>query len=297
MNKIGLHSGYWRGTEAAEAGASELLELTKKTACEVLEIGPDCLLNMTAAERKDFRKAVADAGMYLSINGGFTDKNDIAADDPSIRRIGIEWAKKVLQAMQEVGCDRWSGINYSEWLRRPGVPELTPDYKEHVRSLSLDSMREIIKTAEDCGVQYCFEIVNRFEQFIMNTSEEGVSFCEDLGSPNAKLLLDTFHMNIEEDSIVDAITYAQQKGRLGHLHTGESNRRLPGFDGKTHMDWDAIMGAVKNSGYQGYITMEPFMKMGMTTICCWRDLSHGADLEQMIGYARDAAQFLRSKLV
>ncbi|WP_343210118.1 sugar phosphate isomerase/epimerase family protein [Anaerolentibacter hominis] len=296
MNKIGLHNGFWRGTEAQDAGLYKLLELTNKTTCEVIEIGPDLLLGMTPAERLDFKKALADMGMELSINGGFTNQNDIAADDPAIRRIGIEWAKNVLQAMYEVGCDRWSGINYSEWLRRPAVPDLTPEYKDHVRGLSIDSMREIIKTAEDCGVNYCFEIVNRFEQFIMNTSAEGVSFCEDVGSPNAKLLLDTFHMNIEEDNIADAIRYAQEKGRLGHIHVGESNRRIPGFDGKTHMDWDTIMGAMKDSGYQGYVVMEPFMKMGMTTICCWRDLSHGADLATMTDYAKKGAQFLRSKL-
>ena len=296
MNKIGLHSGYWRGTEAADAGVYKWLELTKATSCEVIELGPDYLLAMTPAQRQDFKKAIADAGMELSVNGGFTEKNDISADDPAIRHIGIEWAKNVLQAMYEVGCDRWSGINYSQWLRRPEVPSLTPDFKNHVRSLSLGSMREIIKTAEDCGVDYCFEIVNRFEQFLMNTAEEGVSFCEEVASPNAKLLLDTFHMNIEEDSIVDAILFAQQKGRLGHLHVGESNRRIPGFDGKTHMDWDAILGAVKESGYPGYITMEPFMKMGLTTVCCWRDLSHGADLEKMTEYVKAGAEFLRSKL-
>lgn len=296
MNKIGLHYAYWIGTEAVDAGAYKWLEMAKKAGCEVNEIGMQAILDMTTEERREYKKAVADAGMCLSINDGWTVKDDIAADDPAVRRIGIEKAKRVLQAMYEVGSDRWSGINYSQWLRRPGVPVCTPEYKRHVRDLSLESMREIIKTAEDCGVDYCFEIVNRFEQFIMNTAEEGVKFCEDLGSPNAKLLLDTFHMNIEEDNIADAIKYAQSKGRMGHLHVGESNRRIPGFEGRTNMNWDAIMGAVKESGYAGYIVMEPFMTMGNTEICCWRDMSHGADVETMIGYAKDGADFLRGKL-
>ncbi|MBQ4473963.1 MAG: sugar phosphate isomerase/epimerase [Lachnospiraceae bacterium] len=295
MNKIGMHSGYWREL-CPNATAYDLVDLTVKTGCEVVEFGPAYLLNMTTEERKEFKKYYEDAGLELSINGGFKYYNDIAHDNADIRRVGIEWAKRVLQAMYEAGSNRWSGINYSQWLRRPEVPVCTPEFKNHVRDLSLDSMREIIKTAEDCGVNYCFEIVNRFEQFIMNTSAEGVAFCEDLGSPNAKLLLDTFHMAIEEDYIPDAITYAQSKGRLGHLHTGESNRRLPGFDGKSNMNWDAIMGAVKESGYTEFITMEPFMKMGNTEICCWRDLSHGADLEQMISDAAAGANFLRSKL-
>ena len=53
---------------------------------------------------------------------------------------------------------------------------------------------------------------------------------------------------------------------------------------------------MKKTGYEGFITMEPFMKMGLTTICVWRDLSHDADVDQMVVYARDAANFLRGKL-
>ena len=141
------------------------------------------------------------------------------------------------------------------------------------------------------------EVLNRFEGYMLNDCAEAIRYVKLVNTPNVKVMLDNFHMNIEEDSIADAISFAQQKGRLGHLHVGESNRRIPGFDGKTHMDWDAILSAVKACGYSGYITMEPFMKMGMTTICCWRDLSHGADLEKMTEYAKAGAQFLRSKLI
>ena len=62
-------------------------------------------------------------------------------------------------------------------------------------------MREAIKTAEDCDVIFCVEVVNRFEQFMMNTAAEGIAFAQEVGSPNCKILLDTFHMNIEEESI------------------------------------------------------------------------------------------------
>ena len=296
MNKIGLHQGYWRQTPAEHAGIERWLELTKQTTCEVFEIGPSIILPMSKQERADFKKLIADNGMTLSINGGYTPSNDIASDDPAIRKIGVEYGKSVLEAMADVGCDRWSGINYSAWLRRPDCEILTYDEKQRIRELSLESMKQIIKTAEDCGVKYCFEIVNRFEQVLLNTSAEGVAFCEEIGSPNAQLLLDTFHMNIEEDSIVDALEYAQTRGRLGHVHVGESNRRVPNFDGKTHLDWDGILGILKKTGYEGFITMEPFMKMGLTTICVWRDLSHDADVDQMVVYARDAANFLRGKL-
>ena len=164
MNKIGLHNAYWLDTEMVDAGVYKWMELAKQANCEVMEIGTAEIVAMTNAERLEFKKAVADAGMILTINDGFTKDDDIADEDPAVRRLGIERAKRILQAMYELGADRWSGINYSEWLRHPEVATCTPDFKAHVRDLSLESMREIIKTAEDCGVDYCFEVVNRFEQ-------------------------------------------------------------------------------------------------------------------------------------
>jgi len=94
------------------------------------------------------------------------------------------------------------------------------------RLRAVEGVREAIKVAEDCGVVFCVEVVNRFEQFMMNTAAEGIAFAERVGSPNCKLLLDTFHMNIEEDSLRGSIVEAGSW--LGHFHLGETNRRPPG---------------------------------------------------------------------
>jgi D-psicose/D-tagatose/L-ribulose 3-epimerase len=71
-------------------------------------------------------------------------------------------------------------------------------------------------------------VVNRFEQYLLNTAEEGVAFIKRVGSPNLKLLLDTFYMNIEEDNISKALTLTGDQ--LGHFHIGETNRKTPGRD-------------------------------------------------------------------
>jgi D-psicose/D-tagatose/L-ribulose 3-epimerase len=72
----------------------------------------------------------------------------------------------------------------------------------------------------------CLEVVNRFETYILNTSEEAVRYCKSVDSKRVKILLDTFHMNIEEDNIADAIPLAGQY--LGHLYVGEGNTKVPG---------------------------------------------------------------------
>lgn len=296
MNKVGLHMGYWIGT-GKETDVFSLLELTESAGVDVLEVLPAMILNLSHEKRADLKKAIADKDMFLSINGGLTDTNDISSDDPSIRKIGIEFCKSVLGAASETGANRWSGVNYSAWLKRP-CRTLDVNEKRRVMDLSLTSMRSIIKTAEDEGVTYCFEVVNRYEQFLFNTAEEGVAYAEEVGSPNAKLLIDTFHMNIEEDSITDAILYTAKHGKLGHFHVGESNRRVPGI-GKGHIQWADIFDSLKNVGYKEFITMEPFVTIGhraALNVCVWRDLSHGADLDKLIADAHEGAGFVRSFL-
>ena len=139
---------------------------------------------------------------------------------------------------------------------------------------------ESLQTARDYGITYCLEVVNRFEQLLLNTVKEGMEFVDQVGSPNVKLLLDTFHMNIEEDYIGGSITSA--KGYIGHFHIGECNRKPPGTG---HMPWDEIFGAIKKIGYEGRIVMEPFIKpvARLVDIRVFRDLGEGCDEEEMDG--------------
>ena len=296
MNKIGLHMGYWIGT-GVESDIFNILELTESAGIDVIEVLPGAILDLSSQERKKFKKTVADKGMVLSINGGLNETNDISSDDPSVRKSGIEHCKRVLSAISEVGADRWSGVNYSAWLKRP-CRLLDVDEKKRVRDLSISSMKQIIKTAESEGISYCFEVVNRYEQFLFNTAAEGVAFAEEVDSPNAKLLIDTFHMNIEEDSVTDAIQYTAVRGRLGHFHAGESNRRVPGLV-NGNIAWADILTTLVRVGYSGYITMEPFVLMGnraALNVCVWRNLSGDTGLDKLVEEARNGAEFIRSFL-
>lgn len=120
-------------------------------------------------------------------------------------------------------------------------------------------------------------------------------YVDEVGSPNCKILLDTYHMNIEEDSFAGAIKLVGN--RLGHFHVGESNRRPPCENGK--MPWNEITNALKEIDYQGAIVMEPFIKMGGEVgrdIKVWRDISEGASESEMEQLLADAAMMLRKKM-
>jgi sugar phosphate isomerase/epimerase len=110
---------------------------------------------------------------------------------------------------------------------------------------------EICNGAEKNNVKIAFEPLNRYETNILNNVEEGLEFIEKVGSPNLGMLLDTFHMNIEEPSIEESIKLAGK--RIFHFHYADSNRNYPGHG---HLDFYSILKALKQTGYTGFISGE-----------------------------------------
>ncbi len=162
--------------------------------------------------------------------------------------------------------------------------------KEGDRARGVEGIHDIADFANDLGINLCIEVLNRFENHVLNTAAEGVAFVKDVGKSNVKVMLDTFHMNIEEDSFGDAIRTAGPL--LGHFHTGESNRRVPG---KGRMPWHEIGAALREINYTGAVVMEPFVKTGGTIgsdIKVWRDLTEGADSAKMDEDAKNSPSLL-----
>ena len=90
-------------------------------------------------------------------------------------------------------------------------------------------MQRLADLASDHGITLGMEALNRFEGYLINTAQECIDYVRAVDRPNVKVMLDTFHMNIEEDSLTDAI---RRSGKLlGHFHVGEANRRCPGPNG------------------------------------------------------------------
>lgn len=124
-------------------------------------------------------------------------------------------------------------------------------------------------------MDYCLEVLNRFEGYLLNTAAEGVAFVREVDVPAVKVMLDTFHMNIEEDDIGGADPL--REGRARAFSHRECNRRVPG---KGRTPWHEIACALRDIDYRGSVVMEPFVRMGGTVgsdIKIWRDISCGAD--------------------
>lgn len=183
-----------------------------------------------------------DHGIILTAGYGPIAGHNLSSPDPNIIKNAKEFFTGLLKQLEKMDIHSIGGGLNSYWP----VDYSNPIDKRRDWEIGVQNVREVAKVAQDCGIDYCLECLNRFEGYLLNTAAEGVAFCEEVGLPNVKLLLDTFHMNIEEDSFYDAILTAGKY--LHRLHTGEANRKVPG---KGRIPWLEIGDALAKSGMTG----------------------------------------------
>lgn len=286
MNKIGIYYAYW--THDWDADFHPFIDKVAEIGFDILEVNAGTVARMTAEERRRLKAHANDCNVTLSFCIGLPHAYDVASPDAATRQKGIAYLQQMAQAVGEIGGGNIGGIIYGAWPST--MPQGETDKRPYL-DRSIASMKEAAKTAEANNVFFNVEVVNRFEQFLLNTCAEALAYVEAVGSPNVKIMLDTFHMNIEEDFVDEAILQAGDK--LGHLHIGENNRMPPGYG---HIPWTELGAAVRKSGYTGYVVMEPFLMPGGqvgSDIKVYRDLSVGLDLDEE---ARKALLFMRGVL-
>jgi len=119
------------------------------------------------------------------------------------------------------------------------------------RKRALSAIRVVAEKAAKKGVQLLIEPINRYETNFINSAEDAIRFIEEAGYPEIKLLLDTFHMNLEEASI--HATLRRYSDRIGYIHFADSNRNAPGLG---HFPFVPLLSILEEINYTGVITVE-----------------------------------------
>ncbi|MBE5866971.1 MAG: sugar phosphate isomerase/epimerase [Lachnospiraceae bacterium] len=252
MNQLGIFMNFWEKNWIADH--AKYIRKAAKLGYDILEFQAQALLEMSDERILELKKIADAEGIRLTYSLGLDPAYDVSSLDETQRQGGVKYLQNIIKKMELAGGDLLSGVSYAGW----GTPGVVMNDKTPYWNQSVKSMKEIIKTAEACGVTYCVEAVNRFETCIINTAAEALAYIEEIDSPNIGVLLDTYHMNIEENSIGDAIRLVGAD-RMKNFHTGENNRTAPG---RGHLNWDEIFGALAEIGYKGPIVSEPFVMMG-----------------------------------
>ncbi len=283
--KHGIYYAFWE--QEWDGDYIHYIKKVSKIGFDILEIAAHQILNYSDSQLSDIRKCAEDHNIQLTAGIGPTIDRNLSSADDSVREAGREYFKNTLQQIAKLDISIIGGALYSYWP----IDYTKPVDKEGDRARGIKEIRELADYAKGLGINLCLEVLNRFENHILNTAEEGVAYVKEVGKDNVKVMLDTFHMNIEEDSISGAIRTAGSL--LGHFHTGECNRKVPG---KGRTPWREIGEALRDINYDGGVVMEPFVKMGGTVgndIKVWRDLSNGADESVLDKAASDALIFSR----
>jgi len=158
-------------------------------------------------------------------------------------------SKAIKRALSHIGfASKTGGIIIIGLLRgilRPEVPV------KKAESWMKEAFEICCSEAKKEGVRIAFEPINRYETSLLNSVEDGLRFIESIGSDNLGMLLDTFHMNIEEPSIEESIRLAGD--RMFHFHYADSNRLYPGCG---HIDFKSVLKTVTETGYRGFLSGE-----------------------------------------
>lgn len=285
--KHGIYYAYWE-----KEWAADYVKYVKKVGnlgFDILELGAAPLPDYTKAEITDLRQCASDNGVMLTAGYGPTFNHNIGSGDICIKHEALEWYKRLFYVMGELDIKLLGGAIYSYWPVDFQSINKKEDWKR-----SVAGMQNLAPLADVYGITLGMEVLNRFENHILNTSKEGVSFVEEIGMDNVKVMLDTFHMNIEETSIGDAIRHAGKL--LGHFHTGECNRMVPG---KGRIPWREIGDALQDINYDGTVVMEPFVNMGGQVgadIKVWRELMADGSEERLDRDAKKSLAFQRYML-
>ena len=286
--KYGIYFAYWE--QEWNVDQKKYISKVKDLGFDVLEISCAMLKNISREELLSMKQMAKDAGITLTAGYGPGASENLASSDPAIVKNAIAFYTDILQKLELLDIHTIGGGIYSYWP----VDYTKPIDKKGDWERSVTNVRTVGKIAGECGVEYCLEVLNRFEGYLLNTCAEAKQFVEEVDVPAVKIMLDTFHMNIEEDDMAEAILLAGDK--LGHFHVGENNRRLPGKGG---MPWYQIGSALRAIGYDRNIVMEPFVKSGGgggSDIKVWRDLSNGASTKMLDSDASDSVAYLRNVL-
>ncbi|MFB3827078.1 MAG: sugar phosphate isomerase/epimerase family protein [Bryobacteraceae bacterium] len=264
--KFGIHSLLFRETFLEKD--LPLLESCKKMGFDAVEIIPFDPDHFPAAKVK---AAAADLGLTINLGYGMPLEYNVISPDPAVRRAGVEFSKRLIDLSNEAGAELFGGMIYCGWGYLTGRMRSEDEWKWGV-----ENYRQVAEYAQRCsGLILGIEPVNRFESHFINTAADAVKFINDVGLPNVKVHLDTFHMIREEDDFAQAVL--QAGAQLGYVHACENQRGIPGSG---LVPWKQFFLTLKQVGYDGCITIESFTPEieSVAKLCCiWRKLADSAE--------------------
>lgn len=285
--KYGIYYAYWEKEWTGDY--FKYIDKVKELGFDILEISCGAFKKDYTTDEQLLRigEYAKEKGIILTAGYGPQKDENLASPDEAVQKNAIEFFKETLRKLHLMNIHILGGGLYSYWP----VDFNSDINKERDFETSVKNMKLIAKYAEEYDITLGMEVLNRFEGYLINTCDECLRYVDAVGNNRVGVMLDTFHMNIEEDNIGDAIRKAGDK--LVHFHMGERNRKVPG---KGTMPWAEIGQALRDINYQHAAVMEPFVLQGGRVgqdIKIWRNLLTDTSEAKLDADAKHSCEFVR----
>lgn len=230
------------------------------------------------------KKGLQEYGLQAVVCAAFGPARDLTNDDPAIHENCFAYIRSCFDLCNAWEANFLAGPMYSAVGKARMVP---PEQRKKEWELAVKNLRIVCEMAEARNLEIALEPLNRFESDLVNTAADVIRLVKDISHPAAKLMLDSFHMNIEEPDIEKAITSAGDK--LIHFQVSENYRGTPGT-GQTR--WDAYKRGLEAINYKGVVSIESFTpenKELAGAVCFWHPMAESQDK-----FATEGLKFLKN---
>jgi D-psicose/D-tagatose/L-ribulose 3-epimerase len=195
-----------------------------------------------------WRKKLDELGLERVCDTFCGENLNLISPDASVREAGLVFLKQCVDCCLVLGADKLMGPYHSALGLFTGQPA-----QPHEWAWAVESIQQLADYAEPLGITLGIEYLNRFEMYLTSCTDELIRFVDDVNRPNCQIMFDTFHANIEEKNIGEALAKAGQ--RVTHIQLSENDRSTPGTG---NVDWQGVFATIKSMGYDGPLSIEAF---------------------------------------
>ena len=262
--RFGVNTLLW---SASDAGGAEWVRKAARFGFDVIELA---VFDPAAVDRAAVKQALDETGLGVTLCTIMTRERDLIADTPEPRETAKQYIRDTVLLGEELGAHVFGGPHYAPVGKLVGRGRTPEEWDRAVAGL-----REVGQFANDHGVCLCLEPLNRFETYSLNIAADAIALVDEIDNPGVQVMLDTFHMNIEEKDPAAAIRACGD--RLRHFHACGNDRGTPGHGS---IAWKRIIRALKDIGYDHAAVIESFVpgiKEIAAAAAIWRDIEPSAD--------------------
>jgi D-psicose/D-tagatose/L-ribulose 3-epimerase len=247
----------------------DLIDRVRSFGFDLIEI---CIEDPETIDVASIRDRTKQAGVGVTICGAFGPTRDMSSEDGAIQKSALAYLERCIDYAAALGSPFVSGPMYAAV---GNTRLLDPGARAAQWERAVGNLRRAAAYARERSVKLAVEPLNRFETDLVNTVDQGLRLVDEIGADNVGLLLDTFHMNIEEKDLPAAIRRAA--GRIIELHACSNDRGTPGED---HQPWPEIVAALRDARYDGPVVIEAFtpeIKEIARAVSTWRPVARSQD--------------------